>query len=64
MSILHAYLISVAAAYVAQQGATWMSMLSWERILKAAAWPVVLFRPLIASVQSKHEEELRRKGGH
>ena len=55
------YVATVLAAYVVQQGATWMSMFSWNRVLKAAAWPLILFRPLIASVQEQHEEQLARK---
>lgn len=58
---LTTYALTVLAAYVGQQGATWMSMFSWNRVLKSAFWPVVLFRPLIASVQDQHEEKLRLK---
>lgn len=55
------YLFTVLAAYVVQQGATWMSMFSWARVLKAAAWPLILFRPVTASTQEVHEEKLSRK---
>lgn len=62
MNLITTYLFSVLAAYTVQQGATWYSMWSWSRVLKAAAWPIVAFRPLISSVQERHEETIARKG--
>jgi uncharacterized membrane protein YpjA len=59
--LLTIYLATVLAAYVVQQGATWMSMLSWVRVLKAAGWPAILLRPLVSSMQERHEEMLKRK---
>lgn len=61
MSFITAYLLSVLAAYTVQQGATWYSMWSLPRALKAAAWPIVAFRPLVSSLQERHEEKLERQ---
>jgi len=61
MSLITAYLLSVLAAYTVQQGATWYSMWSLPRVLKAAAWPIVAFRPLVSSLQERHEEKLGRQ---
>ncbi len=55
------YLLTVLAAYVAQQGATWMSMFSWSRVVKAAGWPLAILRPFFATLQEQHEERLKLK---
>lgn len=48
MGMLETYLATVLAAYIVQQGEDWYSLFSVERVLKAAAWPAILFRPLVA----------------